>query len=97
MRDRFLQPGSPLFHHINRESCYTLVVRLAFVGEYWLQSTLFRASFAASITNFGGLYPLLSGGSASNALSFRTMAGSAYSQKALSHVDYPITCQLPNP
>ena len=29
--------------------------QLTLVGEYWLQSTLFKASLAASVTNFGGL------------------------------------------
>lgn len=27
------------------------------VGEYWLQSTLSKAALAASVMNFGGLYP----------------------------------------
>jgi hypothetical protein len=31
------------------------VAALAFVGEYWLQSTRSRAALAASVTNFGGL------------------------------------------
>ena len=58
----FLQPRSPLlFASANQSACILSDSHgLAFVGEYWLQSTLFRASFAASMTNFGGLYPLVS-------------------------------------
>ena len=55
---------------------------MTFVGEYWLQSTLFRASFAALSTNSGGLYPLC-------AFSERVLTSnkaSGNSQEALTHV-----------
>ena len=59
--DSFLQSWSSLLFASADQSAGTLRDSrvLAFVGEYWLQSTLFRASFAASRTNLGGLYPLV--------------------------------------
>ena len=55
------------------------------VGEYWLQSTRSRASFAASVTNLGGLYPL--SGHQKHVIQSMLGLRVAYSQEPLAHID----------
>ena len=51
---RLFQPWSTLCSISRFRNTAGNAIR-AFVGEYWLHSTLSRASLAASVTNFGGL------------------------------------------
>ena len=53
----FLRRGFPCAIVSKSKDTFTQKInrKRTLVGAYWLDSTLSRASFAASITNFGGL------------------------------------------
>lgn len=54
----FFRRGRPYHHYEHTPDCDMIFVACTLVGEYWLHSTRSRASFAASMANLGGLYPL---------------------------------------